>query len=106
MPRPRERVGAFGLNTDDLGAPAETAPNNGAAACTSTPADRHDDDVYVGQLVEDLERIRGHTGDQHRLVCRVDVAKAIFLPHLLHSLASLIVVPSELDQVRAKRADG
>ena len=57
LPRSRERVGALRLDADHLGAAAEPVRTMRAAARAAAAADRHEDDVGVRLLLEDLERV-------------------------------------------------
>ena len=82
----------------------EPRPRERAAAGAAPAADRHEHDVGVRQLLEDLERVGRDAGDEQRLVRRVHVAQPVGALQLLDALARLIEVAPELDDVGAERA--
>ena len=101
LPGSREGVGPLRLHADDFRAAAEAGPHDRAAAGAAAAADRHEDDVGVRLLFEDLERVGADAGDQQRLVGGMDIAQAALVLQLLDALARLVEVAAELDQLGA-----
>ena len=76
------------------------APARAAAA-----ADRDDHHVDLRLLLEDLERDRGHSRDQARLVPGVHVAVAVGGGETFALLPGLVEVAPVLDDLRSERPD-
>ena len=82
---------------------ADRLGGDAGAGGSAPAADRHDDDVDLRLLLEDLERVRPDAGDQQRLVAGVDVAVAVLGREPLAVLASLVEVLPVDDELGAER---
>jgi hypothetical protein len=65
------------LDADHLDLRPDRLRDDARAGGAAAAADRDDDRVDVGPVLEDLERLGADAGDQERLVAGVDVAVAV-----------------------------
>jgi hypothetical protein len=95
----RRRVG---LDADHLGVGLHGLGDDARARRAAAAADRDDDHVDPGLLLEDLERLGRHSGDQQRLVAGMHVAVPALVREPLAVLAGIVEVMSMEDELRAE----
>jgi hypothetical protein len=92
------------LDADHAQASTERLSDDARAGRTAPPANRHDDRVDVGPLLDDLERGRGDASDEVGLVCVVDVAQSFAGGDALDVLPRRIEVFAFVPDFRAERS--
>ena len=75
LPRPVRGGRRLGLHGDHLGRRVDGLGHDAGAGGAAPPTDGDDDDLHLGEVLEDLERLGAHARDQMRLVARVHVAE-------------------------------
>src|SRR5690606_16601822 len=103
--RERHACRALGLDTDDADRGPERLDGGRDAGDEAAAPDRHDDDVGVGRVLEDLEADRALARDDVRVVERVDEREAVLAAQRLALLERLEdgAVEGDVGAVRAAR---
>ena len=104
LPGPERGGRGVRLDADDLDLRPDRLGDDAGSGSPAAAADRHDDRIDVGTLLEDLERAGADAGDQERLVAGVHVAVAVLDGEALTMLAGLVEVPPVHDQLGAESA--
>ena len=94
------------LDAVDTGARPERLHRGRDAAGEPAAADPDDDDVHVGQVLDDLQADRALAGDRDRVVERVDERQAARIADALHLRPGLGRVGPVEDHLRAVAAAG
>ena len=95
--------GALGLHADDPDRRVHRAGHDPGAEHPAAAADRDEEDVDLGDGLEQFERRGGDPGDQQRLVRRVDIAQAVALGVLLGGQPGGVEVAAGPDDLGAHR---
>ena len=89
LERARHGGCANGFDTNDARGRAQRFDGGGNAGDETAAADRYNDDVDIGQILDDLETNRALTGHDKRILVRMHECEAALFAQLLHLLERL-----------------